>query len=291
MTDNLRGSLFMVLAMAGFAFEDAFLKAASQHLPLGIVVTVMGALGMAMFAALAMARSDRPIPAILASRVMLWRSASEIIGRLFYALALALTPLSQTSAILQATPLVVVLGASWLFGEKIGLQRWLLIIAGFLGVLIIIRPGLEGFSALSLLAVAGLLGFAGRDLATRAAAPALTNAQLGVAGFLVLMLSGLIILLVVQPRISLNALGLGMTAGAAVFGVLAYAALTQAMRTGEVGVVTPFRYARLLFALVLGFVVFGERPDALTLLGSAVIVACGVVILSQSRRRQPLSPR
>jgi drug/metabolite transporter (DMT)-like permease len=277
--------------MAGFAFEDAFLKAASQHLPLGIVVTVMGALGMAMFAALAMARSDRPIPAILASRVMLWRSASEIIGRLFYALALALTPLSQTSAILQATPLVVVLGASWLFGEKIGLQRWLLIIAGFLGVLIIIRPGLEGFSALSLLAVAGLLGFAGRDLATRAAAPALTNAQLGVAGFLVLMLSGLIILLVVQPRISLNALGLGMTAGAAVFGVLAYAALTQAMRTGEVGVVTPFRYARLLFALVLGFVVFGERPDALTLLGSAVIVACGVVILSQSRRRQPLSPR
>jgi drug/metabolite transporter (DMT)-like permease len=277
--------------MAGFAFEDAFLKAASQHLPLGIVVTVMGALGMAMFAALAMARGDRPIPAILASRVMLWRSASEIIGRLFYALALALTPLSQTSAILQATPLVVVLGASWLFGEKIGLQRWLLIIAGFLGVLIIIRPGLEGFSALSLLAVAGLLGFAGRDLATRAAAPALTNAQLGVAGFMVLMLSGLIILLVVQPRISLNALGLGMTAGAAVFGVLAYAALTQAMRTGEVGVVTPFRYARLLFALVLGFVVFGERPDALTLLGSAVIVACGVVILSQSRRRQPLSPR
>ncbi|MGV8952985.1 MAG: DMT family transporter [Cypionkella sp.] len=291
MTDNLRGSLFMVLAMAGFAFEDAFLKAASQHLPLGIVVTVMGALGMAMFAALAVARGDRPIPAILASRVMLWRSASEIIGRLFYALALALTPLSQTSAILQATPLVVVLGASWLFGEKIGLQRWLLIIAGFIGVLIIIRPGLEGFSALSLLAVAGLLGFAGRDLATRAAAPALTNAQLGVAGFLVLMLSGLIILLVVQPAISLNALGLGMTAGAAVFGVLAYAALTQAMRTGEVGVVTPFRYARLLFALVLGFVVFGERPDALTLLGSAVIVACGVVILSQSRRRQPLSPR
>ncbi|MEO5621783.1 MAG: DMT family transporter [Cypionkella sp.] len=291
MTDNLRGSLFMVLAMAGFAFEDAFLKAASQHLPLGIVVTVMGALGMAMFAALAVARGDRPIPAILASRVMLWRSASEIIGRLFYALALALTPLSQTSAILQATPLVVVLGASWLFGEKIGLQRWLLIIAGFLGVLIIIRPGLEGFSALSLLAVAGLLGFAGRDLATRAAAPALTNAQLGVAGFMVLMLSGLIILLVVQPAISLNALGLGMTAGAAVFGVLAYAALTQAMRTGEVGVVTPFRYARLLFALVLGFLVFGERPDALTLLGSAVIVACGVVILSQSRRRQPLSPR
>lgn len=285
MTDNLRGSLFMVLAMAGFAFEDAFLKAASQHLPLGIVVTLMGALGMVMFAALALARGDRPIPAILASRVMLWRSLSEIIGRLFYALALALTPLSQTSAILQATPLVVVLGASWLFGEKIGLQRWLLIIAGFLGVLIIIRPGLEGFSALSLLAVAGLLGFAGRDLATRAAAPALTNAQLGVAGFLVLMLSGVIILLVVQPAISLNGLGLGMTAGAAVFGVLAYAALTQAMRTGEVGVVTPFRYSRLLFALVLGYLVFGERPDALTLLGSAVIVACGVVILSQSRRR------
>lgn len=285
MTDNLRGSLLMVLAMLGFAFEDSLLKLAAREIPLGEVLALMGMIGVALFAAMARAKGNPALPRGLLSRTMAVRSVFEVIGRVFYALALALTPISQASAILQATPLVVVLGAALLFGEKVGALRWLLICAGFGGVLIIIRPGLEGFSALSLLAVIGLIGFAGRDLATRAAPPALTNAQLGVAGFLMLGLSGVILTAINGEAISIDMLGVGYTAGAACFGVAAYAALTQAMRTGEVGVVTPFRYSRLLFALIIGFTVFGERPDALTLIGSAIIVACGVVILSQSRRR------
>lgn len=284
MTDNLRGSLFMVLAMAGFAVEDAFLKRASQHLPVGEILVLMGLIGMAIFAGLALRKGEAPLPRSMLSRTMLLRSGSEIAGRLFYALALALTPLSQTSAILQATPLVVVLGAAWLFGEKVGLFRWALILAGFAGVLIIIRPGTNGFSALSLLAVAGLLGFAGRDLATRAAPLSLSNPQLGAAGFLMLALAGVILLWTIDTATAISPLALGLTTGAATFGVAAYAALTKAMRTGEVGTVTPFRYSRLLFAMVIGFAVFGERPDHWTLLGSAIIVACGVVILSQSRR-------
>ncbi len=285
MTDNLRGSLFMVLAMAGFAVEDAFLKRASQHMPVGEVLALMGLIGTAIFAALALRAGQPPLPRSMLSRTMLLRSGSEIAGRLFYALALALTPLSQTSAILQATPLVVVLGAAWLFGEKVGLFRWVLILVGFAGVLIIIRPGAEGFSALSLLAVAGLLGFAGRDLATRAAPLTLSNAQLGAAGFLMLALAGVVLLATLDTATSISPLAFALTTGAATFGVAAYAALTKAMRTGEVGVVTPFRYSRLLFAMVIGYTLFGERPDAWTLIGSAVIVACGVVILSQSRRR------
>jgi drug/metabolite transporter (DMT)-like permease len=285
MTDNLRGSLLMVLAMLGFAFEDAFVKLASRHLPLGEVLALMGAIGMALFTALALHGGTPPLPRSLLTRTMALRSASEIIGRVFYGLALALTPISQASAILQATPLVVVLGAAVLFGERVGLMRWLLIFAGFMGVMIIIRPGLEGFSALSLLAVLGLLGFAGRDLATRAAPLTLSNAQLGVAGFLMLALSGIILTAINANVVAPTPLAVALTFGAACFGVLAYMALTQAMRTGEVGVVTPFRYSRLLFALCIGYGLFGERPDALTLLGSAVIVACGIFILSQSRRR------
>lgn len=152
---------------------------------------------------------------------------------------------------------------------------------GFIGVLVILRPGLAGFDALSLLAVIGLLGFAGRDLATRAAPPALSNAQLGTAGFLVLTFSGAVILAFTQGPDLPTGPEVAKILGATVFGVLGYSFLTRAMRTGEVSAVTPFRYTRLLFALALGMTVFGERPDAATLIGAAIIVTCGVLILTR----------
>jgi len=166
----------------------------------------------------------------------------------------------------------------------VGLKRWLLIILGFVGVIIILRPGVSGFSALSLLALVAMLGFAGRDLATRAAPPALSNAQLGVTGFIMLALSGVIITAVTGKAALPSLPGFGLILGAAAFGISAYAALTTAMRSGEIAVVTPFRYTRLLFAMILGVAIFGERPDAATLTGAAIIVVCGVIILTQNRR-------
>lgn len=287
MTPNLRGSLFMTGAMAGFAVEDAFLKAVSRHMPVGQAILLMGLVGIATFAGLALRAGDAPLPRAVVSRTMAVRSAFEITGRLFYALAVALTPISVASAILQASPLVVVLGAAVIFGEKVGVTRWLLILAGFVGVLIILRPGVQGFSALSLLALVAMAGFAGRDLATRAAPLALSNAQLGVVGFIMLALSGVIILAITGGVVVPAAASWGLLAGASVFGIAAYAALTTAMRTGQVAVVTPFRYSRLLFAMILGVSVFGERPDAATVLGSAIIVACGVIILGQARAAKP----
>ena len=285
MTPNLRGSLYMTAAMAGFATEDAFLKAASQSIPVGEAILIMGLIGIAVFSAIAMRAGNPPIPRAMFTGTMALRSGFEITGRLFFALAIALTPISLASAILQAAPLVVVLGAAVIFGETVGLKRWLLIMLGFIGVLIILRPGLDGFSALSLLALVAMLGFAGRDLATRAAPPALSNAQLGVTGFIMLTLSGVIITAVTGKAVLPNPPTLGLIAGAATFGIAAYAALTTAMRCGEIAVVTPFRYTRLLFAMILGVTVFGERPDAATLTGAAIIVACGVIILGQTRRR------
>ena len=285
MTPNLRGSLYMTASMAGFAAEDAFLKAASQAIPVGEAILIMGLIGIAVFAAIAMREGHPPVPAAMFTGTMALRSGFEITGRLFYALAIALTPISVASAILQATPLVVVLGAAVIFGETVGLKRWLLILLGFIGVMIILRPGLDGFSALSLLALIAMLGFAGRDLATRAAPPTLSNAQLGVTGFIMLALSGVIITAVTGKAALPSPQTRGLIAGAATFGIAAYAALTTAMRSGEIAVVTPFRYTRLLFAMVLGVTVFRERPDAATLTGAAIIVACGVIILGQNRRR------
>lgn len=285
MSPNLRGSLFMAASMAGFAVEDSFIKAAAAEVPLGQILIFMGLAGIGFFSAQAARAGDVPVPRAALSRTMALRSAFEVAGRLFYALAIALTPISVASAILQATPLVVVLGAALLFGERVGAARWLAILAGFVGVLVILRPGLAGFDALSLLALAGMLGFAGRDLATRAAPPALSNAQLGVAGFAMLGLSGIVIL-VAQGGVALpSAHGWLLMCGAAGFGIFGYAALTIAMRTGEVSAVTPFRYTRLVFAMILGALVFQERPDGMTLLGAAIIVCCGLFILTSGRRR------
>jgi drug/metabolite transporter (DMT)-like permease len=267
--------------MAGFAVEDMFIKSAAKAMPLGQVLALMGALGILWFALQSRRVGEPAFPAALRSRTMLVRSSFEMVGRLFYSLAIALTPISVASAILQATPLVVVAGAALIFGERVGLWRWALTALGFTGVLVILRPGLEGFDAMAILAVIGLLGFAGRDLATRAAPLALSNAQLGVAGFAVLGLSGLIILGVQGGPVLPDALPLAKALGAAAFGILGYSYLTRAMRTGEVSAVTPFRYTRLLFALLVGVVVFGERPDLATLIGSAMIVGCGVLILTR----------
>jgi drug/metabolite transporter (DMT)-like permease len=275
----------MILSMAAFAVEDVLFKAAARVMPMGQAVLVVGLCGMAVFALMARRKNEPVFHPALLSRGLLIRSGFEVSGRLFYALAIALTPLSTASAILQASPLVVVGGAALLFGERVGWRRWTAVAVGFIGVLVILRPGLEGFSALSLLAVAGMLGFAGRDLATRAAPKVMSNRQLGVAGFAMLALAGAIILGVTGGATLPDARGVAVLVATAVFAVLGYNALTSAMRTGDIGFVTPFRYTRLVFALVLAVTLFGERPDLATLLGAALIVGSGIYTLIRGNHR------
>ena len=271
----------MTLSMAGFAIEDLFLKQAARQMPVGQVMLIMGLCGMAVFALMARRAGQVALPRAILSRAMLIRSCCEVAGRLFHALAIALTTLSATSAILQATPLVVVAGAALLFGEKVTAGRWVAVGLGFLGVLLILKPGVEGFSALSLLAVAGTLGFAGRDLATRAAPKGLSNRQLGVLGFAMLAVAGALILGWTGGAHLPDAQGALLIAATTGFGIAGYHALTAAMRTGDVSAVTPFRYTRLIFALVLAVLVLGARPDALTLAGAALIVAAGLFGLTR----------
>jgi drug/metabolite transporter (DMT)-like permease len=284
--DNLRGAIWMVAAMAGFAVEDLLLKIVARDMPVGQILMIFGLGGAAAFAVLAQARGERVLHPAALSRPVVLRAGFEVTGRLFYTLAIALTPLASASAILQATPLVVVAGAALIFGETVGWRRWTAILVGFLGVLVILRPGLDGFSWLSLLAVIGLIGFAGRDLATRAAPPALTSLVLGVYGFAAMVPAGAALLAwtggaVVPPPATTVILAVTI-----VVGVGAYFALTLAMRTGEVSAVTPFRYTRLVFALILATVFLHERPDGWTLAGAAMIVASGLYTLARTNRRR-----
>ncbi|WP_323008364.1 DMT family transporter [Paracoccus sp. (in: a-proteobacteria)] len=280
---NLRGAMFMILAMGCFAMEDALLKYAATSLPVGQVLVSFGLFGVLVFSALALHAGEPPVSKAMVSPVMLSRSAFEVTGRLFFMLAIALTPLSTASAILQVAPLVVIAGAGIFFGEKVSLRRWISVLVGFVGVVMILRPGAEGFGILSLLAVIATLGFAGRDLATRAAPHTMSYRQLGVLGFLMLIVSGLIASPFGSgpewPRVDV---ALGLLAGSAA-GVVAYTALTIAMRTGEIAAVTPFRYTRLVFAMIAGIVLFHERPDLWTILGSVIVISSGLFALMPSR--------
>lgn len=281
MHDNHRGALLMTASMAGFAVEDLLVKLAARGLPVGEVMAIEGALGALVFAAASRRRGEAVLPRAFLAPVLVLRSLFEVAGRLFYALAFVLTTLSATSAILQATPLVVVAGAALLFHERVGWRRWAAVVAGLAGVLVILRPGVEGFTALSLLAVAGMLGFAGRDLATRAAPLHLSNRQLGTLGFAMLALAGLAGLAFDRPPQMPEPGEWALLAGATVFGLAGYHALTAAMRTGEVAAVTPFRYTRLLFAMLLAVSLLGERPDAGVWAGSALVVLAGLYGLSR----------
>lgn len=276
-----RGAFFMTLSMAGFAIEDLSVKEAARDIPVGQAVITYGLIGVLCFGLYARTHGVRMLHPAVFSRTMLLRSVCEICGRLFYALALALTPLSNASAILQATPAIVALGAIWFFAERVSMRKWLSILAGFAGVLLILRPGLEGFRVGAIFAVLGTIGFAGRDLATRAAPVSMTTAQLGVLGFSMLTLAGVVLLAVSGGAVMPQPATWGFLAGALAFGIFGYCSLTLAMRTGRIASVSPFRYSRLLFALILGIFILGERPDALSLIGSAIIVGSGVLVLRE----------
>ena len=213
------------------------------------------------------------------------RVVFEITGRLFYVLAIAFTPLSSATVILQATPLVVVAGAALIFGEQVGWRRWTAIFLGLLGVVIIIQPGADSFSALSILAIIGMVGFAGRDLASRAAPATLSTPMLGLYGFLAIIIAGaLYVPFEGKPFVIPTSDALLFMVGAVLAGAAAYAFLMKAMRTGDVSAVTPFRYTRLLFGIGLGVAIFGETINLSMIIGGGLIVLSGLFIVWRARQ-------
>ncbi|MEY3428737.1 MAG: hypothetical protein RIS60_2089 [Pseudomonadota bacterium] len=286
--NNLLGIVWMIASMAAFAIEDAFLKTVTKQVPVGQVLMIFGLAGLIVFAFMAK-RVKAPIfQAHVLTRNMLFRAMFEFFGRLFYILAIALTPMSSATAILQAAPLFVVLGARIFLREKVSAQTWAAIFVGLAGVLIILRPSADDFSALSLLAVVGTLGFVGRDLFSRTAPPSLTKEVLGFYGFSTMVIAGACYALWDgKTFVSLQSHQMLMIAAALVAGVFAYTALMTAMRTGSIGAVTPYRYSRLLFGTSIGVMVFDEQLNAPMILGCAVVIGAGLFIGWQNQRRQP----
>ena len=285
MTETARAILFMVLAMALFALEDMFIKLLSGRVPLGQILVILGLGGMAVFGILAVRQGAKLVSRDLAIPSVALRITGEAVGTVGFASAIALTPITTASAIIQAMPLAVTLGAALFLGERVGWRRWSAIIAGFVGVLVVIRPGLEGFDPLSFFAVLGVFGLGLRDLATRRVPARVTSAQLSAWSFAVVIPAGLVWNLVAGAHwVAPSGLDWCLLSLALMVGVLAYAALVLATRTGAVSVVAPFRYTRIVFAMCVGVVVFGERPDAWTLAGTGIIVGSGLYTLWRETR-------
>ncbi|MCC7319383.1 MAG: DMT family transporter [Rubellimicrobium sp.] len=290
MNHTLKGITLMVLSMAGFAIEDMFIKLAAARIPTGEVLAVMGLGGTFFFAALARIQG-RPglwsrqflAPAVLA------RNAGEVVGTGGYILGITLAPLTMASAVFQALPLAVTLGAALFLGEAVGWRRWSAIFAGFLGVLVIIRPGLEGFDPALLWIVVGVAGMTLRDLSTRRAPVAVDTIQIAGWGMAACFVLGLFMLALTGGATVPGRIESLWLLGAMAAGFVSYWALTEATRIAEAGVTTPFRYVRLVFAMIVGWVVFQERPDLWTWAGSVIIVGSGLYAVARERRKRRLS--
>lgn len=283
--DNLRGGAIMVMAMLGFAIEDMFIKMLSGAVPVGQILMMLGIGGSLIFAIVVRLQGRALFERAMWSGPVVLRAAGEIVGTVGFVNAIVLTTLSSASAILQATPLVVTLGAAVFLSEPVGWRRWSAILIGFLGVLMIIRPGLEGFTPLSLLAVVGVLGLAVRDLATRKTTNVLSTMQLSFLGFLAIVPAGAALIAFGPDELTPMTLRSIVLMGMALaIGVVAYYGIVAAMRVGDISFVTPFRYTRLIFALILGASIFGDRPDMWTLIGAAIIVSSGIYTVWRERR-------
>lgn len=290
--DNTRASLLMLGSMAAFAFEDVFLKRAATALHPGQVMAMVGFAGAICFWVVAASQRQPILTRRAFCRPALIRSLSEAGASMLYITALALIPLSINAALLQASPLVVTMGAALFLREPVGWRRWSAILVGFAGVLIILRPGTDGFEVAGLLTVACVFILAARDLATRMMPADIGTFQLTTWAYIALVPAGILLMLFGGvDAMAIDPSHWGDLAGALLTGLVGYWAVTAAMRVGEVSFVAPFRYSRLVFAAILGAIFFGEHPDIWMIIGATLIIGSGLYTFARERilRRKLLS--
>ena len=238
--DNLKGILFMILAMAGFAFEDLFIKMLSTYFPISEVIIILGFTGTFVFLIIALLQRAPIIHKDLLNKHVIIRTICELLGAVFFVTAIALTPLSSATAILQIAPLLVTIGAVIFFKEKVGWRRWTAVFIGFIGVLLIVRPGFEGFMPASIFALLGSVFLAARDLATRAMQVKLPSVTIALYAFIAFGISGILIIPFNSPMVIPTSNQILYFIGASAFGVIAYYSLVISSRIGEMSVISPF---------------------------------------------------
>ena len=274
----------MMMSMACFAVEDTFIKLLSARLPATQILFSIGFGGALITLVLAIVLNVNLADKILLNKHVISRTIADLFGALSFTSAMVLIPMSLLASILQATPLFVTLGAAILLGEKVGWRRWSAIFIGFLGVIIILQPGYGSFQLASLLGLAAVLCLALRDVVTRDMAteiPTLTVTfyaclAMGSAGFIAYPFFGPPIMPTTYETIILIC--------AAIIGLTGYFLLVLATRKGDVSVIAPFRYSRLLFSLGLASLILGEKLTLPILLGGLLVVSSGIYTFGREGR-------
>lgn len=283
--NNLNGILLVIASMAAFTMEDMFIKRLSGEIPVGQILIMLGIGSGSVFAAVALLKRENLFAKAAWRGASLMRSIAEALGAMTFATALSLVDISTVAAVFQALPLVITMGAALFLGEQVGWRRWSAICVGFGGVMLIVRPGLDGFDPSVILVLLSVLAIAARDLLTRLVDTAVSSTVVSFQAFASLVVAGAALLLMTgaEPQ-SLALPQGGMMLGGIVFGVAGYYAIVVATRIGDASAITPFRYSRLLFSILVGVLVFGERPDALTLSGAGLIIASGLYTFLREHR-------
>jgi drug/metabolite transporter (DMT)-like permease len=275
-SDNTRGIIFMAVAMATFTVNDSFMKAVTQLLPLSQAIVIRGVMTLAALLVLARMMGVRTLRVAKVDRKLLgWRTLAEVGGTITFLTALQHMQLANLSAILQSLPLAVTLGAVIALKEPVGWRRMTAIGVGFLGVLLIVRPGTEGFNIWAVVALISVAFVVVRDLATRQFSGSLPSVTIAIYTAVAVTLMG-VAGLTIEDWGPVPLVAFAMLAGAATMLIMGYLFIVMAMRVGDVAIVAPFRYSALIWAILIGWLVFGEIPKGLTLLGATIVVATGL---------------
>jgi drug/metabolite transporter (DMT)-like permease len=282
-SENLRCILYMTAAMAGFALEDAVIKHLSASLPISQILACIGLGGVLVFTIIARLQAVPLWSPAMRTAAFAIRTLAELGAAILFVSAMVYASLATASAILQATPLVVSLGAALYLKQVVSLRQWLLIGLGFMGVLLVIQPGGDGFQPAALLAVLGVLFLALRDVITRSFTAALPTATISMWAFAAVMGAGVVSIPLFGPWVVIDWGHLGWFIVSAASGCAGYFAVVIATRGGDVAVVAPFRYSRLIFALILSVFLFDEQLNGWVFLGAALIVCSGIMTLVRQR--------
>lgn len=289
--DNRRGILAMVISMAAFNLSDAVTKLLTQDLPLGETIFLRGLLAVgAMVGVVGWDGSWRRVRHLLTPLVGL-RLVGELGGTLFYLMGLVHLALPNVSAVFQATPLAMTAAAAIFLGETVGSRRWIAIAIGFVGVMIIVRPGLAGFQPASIWVLVSVAFVVIRDVSTARLPTRLPSTLVTLVAAVAVTLLGL---LLAPFEAAISTVTTWSWPGMRQLGMLVVAAgglligsvmLIRATRYAETSAIAPYRYTLLVWAFLWGLLFFGTLPDLPTLIGGAVVVATGLYAFHRERVR------
>ncbi|MBC8407703.1 MAG: DMT family transporter [Rhodobacteraceae bacterium] len=291
MNDNRRGAIIMMLSMLAFLINDVFMKLASPDLPLAQAIFVRGMLTSVVLFVLSCVKFQNIFRDFKGNySLIILRTIGEIGGTWCFLSALFQMPIANLMMILQATPIAITLVSYLIFKEVLKRQVVVALVLGFLGILIILSPGLEGFDKYSLLGLGAVFFVVLRDLSTRRMRGNIRTVDIAfLAAFSITLISGALTLSTAWVPINSYTLLLLIAATTAL--VIAYQLSVAVMRTGQVSFVSQFRYSAILWAILFGYLFFGEFPDKFTLLGGVIVIFAGLIILWKKKSEKNINKR